>query len=90
MKSMPDNVTAYGRTPEYDEDSVPDMWLGSHTTKQGVWVKIIVLEGRLLYVIREPREEILLEPDRIGVVEPRVSHLVKPIGKVRFYLEFYR
>jgi hypothetical protein len=27
MKSIPDTVAPYSRTPEYDQDSVPDMWL---------------------------------------------------------------
>lgn len=91
MKTIPGNVAAYRRTPEFDEDSVPDVWLSAHSTKRGVWAKIIVLEGRLLYIIRDdPREEICLDADQFGVVEPRVSHMVKLLGKVRFYLEFYR
>lgn len=90
MKSNPETVAPYSRTPEYDQDSVPDMWLGTHSIKQGVWAKIVVLEGKLLYIIREPREEICLDADKFGVVEPRVGHLVKPLGKVRFFLEFYR
>ncbi|MCK6370349.1 MAG: DUF1971 domain-containing protein [Gammaproteobacteria bacterium] len=90
MKSIPDTVAPYNRTPVYDQDSVPDMWLGSHAIKQGLWAKIVVLEGKLLYIIREPREEICLDPDNFGVVEPRVAHMVRPLGKARFYLEFYR
>jgi hypothetical protein len=27
--------------------------------------------------------------NRFGVVEPMVLHQVKPLGKVRFYVEFY-
>jgi tellurite resistance-related uncharacterized protein len=91
MKSIPENVVAYRRTPEFDEESVPEVWLSSHSTKRGVWAKIVVLEGRLLYTIGgEPREEICLDAGTFGVVEPRMGHFVKPLGKVRFYLEFYR
>lgn len=91
MQSIPENVAAYRRTPEFDEDSVPDVWLSPHSTKRGVWAKIIVLEGRLLYTIRDdPREEVYLDADHFGVVAPRTSHMVKPVGKVRFYIEFYR
>ena len=36
------------------------------------------------------KEIILLNAETIGVVEPTVRHEVKPRGKVRFYVEFYR
>lgn len=90
MKSLPDNVVAYKKTPEFDENSVPNGLLNNHQTKEGVWGKIILLEGKLLYTINEPKEEIYLDANNFGVVEPTVYHQVKPLGKVRFYVEFYR
>lgn len=90
MKSLPDNVVAYKKTPEFDESSVPNGLLNNHQTKEGVWGKIVLLEGRLLYTINEPKEEIYLDSNNSGVVEPTVYHQVKPLGKVRFYVEFYR
>lgn len=90
MKSLPDNVVAYKKTPEFDESSVPNGLLNNHQTKEGVWGKIVLLEGRLLYTINEPKEEIYLDANNSGVVEPTVYHQVKPLGKVRFYVEFYR
>lgn len=90
MKSLPDNVVAYKKTPEFDESSLPKGLLNNHQTKEGVWGKIILLEGKLLYTINEPKEEIYLDANNFGVVEPTVYHQVKPLGKVRFYVEFYR
>ena len=90
MKSLPDNIVAYKQTPEFDENSVPKGLLNNHQTKEGVWGKIILLEGKLLYTINEPKEEIYLDSNNSGVVEPTVYHQVKPQGKVRFYVEFYR
>lgn len=90
MKSLPDNVVAYKKTPEFDENSAPNGLLNNHQTKEGVWGKIILLEGKLLYTINEPKEEIYLDANNFGVVEPTVYHQVKPLGKVRFYVEFYR
>lgn len=90
MKSIPEHLVPYRRTPEFDENSVPEVWLNAHRTKRGVWAKIVVLEGRLLYVVAVPREETCLDANQFGVVEPGVGHFVKPLGKVRFYLEFYR
>ena len=91
MKQIPDNAQAYKRTPEFNQDTVPKGLLNEHQTKEGVWGKIVVLEGQLQYTINEPEVEvIMLDQDNFGVVEPTILHQVKPIGDIRFYVEFYR
>jgi len=91
MKQLPSNVTAYKRTPEFTEDTVPAGLLHAHQTKESVWGKIVVLEGQLQYTINEPEKEVVvLDQNTFGVVEPTVLHEVKPLGKVRFYVEFHR
>ena len=91
MNSLPNNVASYKQTPEFDETSIPKGLLKSHQTKEGVWGKIIVLEGQLKYRINEPEEEIIILNEGIsGVIEPTVFHEVEPIGSVKFYVEFYR
>lgn len=90
MKQIPDSVTAYKKTPVFTEQTVPNGLVNEHQTKEGVWGKIVVLEGQLLYTINEPPEENTLDINRFGVVEPTVIHRVKPLGKVAFYVEFYR
>ena len=35
-------------------------------------------------------EKFHLDADHPGVIEPRVTHRVRPLGRVRFYIEFYR
>lgn len=91
MKQLPDHVVAYKRTPEFTERTVPAGLLHEHQTKASVWGTIVVLEGRLQYTINEPETEVVvLEPGHVGVVEPQVRHEVKPLGSVRFYVEFHR
>ena len=91
MKSLPANATPYRRTPEFTASSVPKGLLQSHRTKPGVWGKIVVLEGRLIYRILEPElAEHRLDPEHQGVVEPAVRHEVQPLSDVRFYVQFYR
>jgi tellurite resistance-related uncharacterized protein len=91
MKQLPDNVAPYKRTPEFDENTIPAGLLNEHSTKASVWGKIVILEGKLQYTINEPEKEIIMLDERNhGVVEPSVRHEVKPLGKVRFYVEFYR
>ncbi len=91
MKSLPTSVTAYKRTPDFTQDTVPAGLLRSHDTRQGVWGLIVVLAGELRYTILEPELEVLiLSPGVPGVVEPTVRHEVCPMGDVRFYVEFHR
>ncbi len=90
MKHLPHNVTSYSQTPEFDESSIPDGLLKNHQTKEGVWGKIVILEGQLQYTINKPEiEVVILDESNYGVVEPTVFHEVKPLGKVKFYVEFY-
>ena len=91
MKSLPSDVHAYRRTQEFSEQTVPAGLKRRHSTKPGVWGRIRVLEGVLLYRILEPElEEQLLTPERDGIVEPAVHHEVAPQGRVRFFVEFLK
>ena len=91
MKALPTSAVSYKRTPDFTEHTVPAGLLRSHSTKEGVWGKIVILEGSLLYRILEPIiEEVLLTPETFGVVEPTVKHEVVPFPGVRFYVDFHR
>jgi tellurite resistance-related uncharacterized protein len=91
MKEIPANITSYKKTPEFDESSIPKGLLKAHQTKEGVWGKIIIVEGRLEYKINEPETEIvILDKNKYGVIEPTIFHEVKAIGEVIFYVEFYK
>lgn len=90
MKQLPDHLKLVRKTPAFDESSIPTGLLQSHQTKAGVWGKIVIVEGQLQYTINEPEEEtVILDHETHGVIEPTIRHEVKPIGPVRFYVEFY-
>jgi tellurite resistance-related uncharacterized protein len=81
----------YRQTAEFDEHTLPDGLRSRHTLKPGTWGRIVVLEGRLLYVIeREPEAAFVLTPALAGIVAPEVPHHVSPRGPVRLRIEFYR
>lgn len=91
MKVLPTSVRAYKRTPEFTEATIPEGLLRNHTTREGSWATIVVLEGELVYRILQPElAEWILSPNVIGIVEPQVPHEVARRGPVRFYVEFYR
>jgi len=88
---MPPECRPYRRTATFTNATIPAGLLRGHRTKEGVWGRIGVLDGELLYRILEPRvEEILLSVGCDGVVEPGIAHEITPVGEVSFYVEFYR
>ena len=91
MKSLPSDVIAYKRTPTFTQHTVPAGLLRAHTTKAGVWGRIVVASGQLRYRIQgdEPGEHVLA-PGHDGIVEPQVPHDVTPIGDVEFHVEFLK
>lgn len=91
MKSLPPNVKAYKRTSTFNELTIPKGLLSEHRTLKDVWGKIVILAGRLRYTIDgDDGAEFELDQNTFGVVEPERIHSVSPIGKVEFYVEFYR
>lgn len=90
MKNLPDHLSPVRKTPEFDETSIPKGLLKAHQTKAGVWGKVVIMEGKLQYTINEPEKEVIvLDTKQYGVVEPTIIHEVKPLGNVKFYIEFY-
>jgi tellurite resistance-related uncharacterized protein len=91
MKSLPEDVKAYKKTPVFNEETVPKALLNDHNTKKGTWGLINILEGELVYTIQsEPQEVVQLSAEQFGVVEPEILHNVNPKGKVKFFVEFYK
>jgi tellurite resistance-related uncharacterized protein len=90
---LPD-LHPYKRTAEFTEATVPAGLLRSHSTKEGTWGRIHVLEGRLAYRVSDPRrpasEQVLTPEGEPGLIEPTILHEVEPLGAVRFYVEFLR
>lgn len=91
MKSLPENVSEYKRTKTFTERTIPKGLLSEHQTLEDVWGKIVVSRGRLLYVI-STGEEHVLNAELSGIVEPQVTHYVRPMDleEVEFHVEFYR
>jgi tellurite resistance-related uncharacterized protein len=87
---MPDDAREYRRTRTFSEATVPAKLLADHQTKAGVWARIVVESGQLRFRTKAPSRDVVLTPDRPGVVEPEAVHDVTPLGPVRFHVEFWR
>lgn len=79
----------YWRSPVFDEHTVPSSLLRDHTTKDGVWGVVRVLEGKLRLHVVEPPSVIALGVERAGLVQPQQKHFVEFDGSGRFQVEFY-
>jgi tellurite resistance-related uncharacterized protein len=90
MAEIPADARAYRRTPEFTEAAVPHGLQHQHSTKAGVWGRIVVVEGSLIYRELSSGTISTLDKAHPGVVEPEVLHEVEVQGPVRFYVEFLR
>ncbi|MCA9657794.1 MAG: DUF1971 domain-containing protein [Myxococcales bacterium] len=91
LDALPAFVQAYKRTATFTEATLPAGLQGRHNTREGVWARIHVVRGEVLYRILEPAiEEHLLTPARDGLVEPTVPHQLELRGPVDLFVEFFR
>jgi tellurite resistance-related uncharacterized protein len=92
LKSLPRELEHYKSTPVFNELTIPKALLCEHQTKAGSWGLILVISGKLEYVITAGAEDEVhvLEAGLPGVVEPQTLHYVRPLGAVRFQVDFYR
>ena len=87
---FPEGLAPYKATPRFDETGIPQGLLKNHSTKEGTWGVIHVLQGELIYKVFEPVEkELKLNVSNKGVVVPALLHCVKPNGSVLFFIEFF-
>ncbi|GGD55522.1 DUF1971 domain-containing protein [Erythrobacter arachoides] len=88
------NLEPYKRTATFTDSTVPAGLLADHSTKGGIWGLIQVEEGKLRYLVTDPRRvstnEVLTPDSAPGIVEPTILHRVEPIGAVKFHVEFLR
>ena len=91
MPELPDGATVYRTTPRFDEITVPVGLLDSHQTKAGVWGRICVHEGTVIYRIFGPSTaEFRLDSRYRGVIAPEVPHCIELDGPASFHIEFLR
>jgi tellurite methyltransferase len=91
MPSLPTGVAEYQRTAIFDATTTPAALRARHTTKAGVWGEIVVVEGRVLYVIEDEKDaSFVLRAGLSGPIAPGAPHHVEPYDDARFYVRFLR
>jgi tellurite methyltransferase len=91
MPRIPPEASEYKRTGIFNVLTTPAGLRKSHTTKAGVWGEIVVLEGRVLYVIENEEDaSFILQPGVPGGIAPQAPHHVDPYDDARFFVRFLR
>lgn len=90
LPAWPSGLTEYSRSPEFTETSVPQALQRDHATKDRVWARLHVLEGKLKFVDQEGAGEFILDPGVHEVIFPGRLHHVAVMGRVRFFVAFCR
>jgi tellurite resistance-related uncharacterized protein len=91
MPRLPQAASEYNRTATFDATSTPAGLRKSHTTKDDVWGEIVVVEGRVLYVIENEEDaSFVLRPGVPGAIAPQQPHHVEPYDDAKFYVRFLR
>jgi tellurite resistance-related uncharacterized protein len=91
MPRLPPAAVCYKESPVFDQDSVPPGLLARHSLRAGTWGQIVVLDGRVDYVIEdEPALSFVLRPGVDGAVAPERPHHVRLQPGARFKVRFLR
>lgn len=83
-------IQPYKSTPVFDETSLPEAIRKAHSTKQGVWGHLRVLEGRVTLVFHDPAYEAEVTPGNPATIPPEAVHHVETHGAMRMQVDFYR
>jgi tellurite resistance-related uncharacterized protein len=83
-------VSPYGSSPIFDEHSLADSLRNNHSTKDGTWGLLRVLEGEVRLVFLDPPSENIVTVDAPAPIPPQSPHFVKLVGPMTMQVEFYR
>ncbi|MEH6701500.1 DUF1971 domain-containing protein [Parasphingorhabdus sp.] len=89
MAGASKSVAPYGSSPIFDELSLPDSLRNKHSTKDGTWGLLRVLEGEVELVFIDPRSRRLVTVDSPAPIPPQSPHFVNLVGPMKMQIEFF-
>lgn len=91
QRSLPEGARRYRSTPSFDDSSIPAGLLGEHSTKDGVWGRLVVEQGELWVDFALPLStSVHGTTDEPIVIPPSIVHRVRLAGPARFRVDFLR
>ncbi len=89
--TLPDGLELVRTTATFDETSVPAGLLAAHRVADGVWGRLVVLDGALRFVFEDdPDGATTVSSGHHQVIPPGRPHHLELDGPVRFHVEFHR
>lgn len=88
--ALPSGLTLVRTTKMFTDETVPDGLLTAHRLAPGVWGRLRVEAGPVVFVLEDSQERRSLGPGDAQVIEPDVAHHVEPGEGARFVVEFHR
>ena len=86
---LPDEVRLVRSSPDWNEHTLPAGLRRSHRLAEGTWGLIVVHDGGLRFVMAgELPLDVKLGPDDTQAIPPGIKHEVRPLGSVRFSIDF--
>lgn len=89
MHEILNTLEKYSESPVFTEATLPDALQKDHQTKPGVWGRLVISSGTLIY-LRNDRPAHVLRAGEDAIIYPAEPHHVVPRGPVEFKVEFYR
>lgn len=84
------DVPPYKRTRAFTQDTLPKGLLAAHTTKAGVWGRVVVEAGAVDLVFEADGRRVRCAPGSPGDIPPEVPHHLELRGPVQLFVEFRR
>jgi tellurite resistance-related uncharacterized protein len=87
---LPDGLVLTRTTDVFDDGSVPAGLLRAHRVADGVWGRLLVHEGSLVFRFEDGDQPLRAGAGEWIVIPPARPHHVELVGPVRFAVEFHR
>lgn len=91
---IPDNYYKYKEWPIWSNDTIPNVILDKHNTKEHTYWKINLICWELEYTIFNDDDTVksvtVLTPSHSWIANPQQWHKIKPLWEVKMFVEFYK
>ena len=88
---LPDGLEYVRTTDVFTNDTVPAGLLRAHYVASGVWGRLVVHEGSVVFVFEDqPSDPISVGAGGAVAIPPQRKHHVELAGPARFAVEFYK
>ena len=88
-RSLPKGVEKYSQSPVFKAGQVPERLQKSHTTKEGVYGRLVVSAGEVEFFLTGQTAPLaVIKPGDAFIILPREEHFVRVSEDAEFCVEF--